>query len=364
MPKSTQQLKDQLRPGPIKNVVIPDSDRLSTGISLVNLAITGDSTWGVAKGKYIWIVGDSESGKTFLELLLLAEATLNKSFAKYRFIYDGPEYGAMMDTGRYFGAAVRDRIEPPSGTTKAPKYSETVKRFFFNLDTALKNDRPCIYLLDSFDCLGTETDESKFLAEKAARNGDKVKGSYGTAKAREISQNINRFVTRLPKSGSILVGISQTREDIGSPFGGKTYSGGKALRYYAHVQLWTSVLKTLKRTVLGKERTYGSLIKVAVRKNRFSGWHGDVVVPFLYKFGFDDIGANIDYLVEEGYWEEEKDSKKPVIVAKDFDFKGSREALVVRTEQENEERELQLLVQDHWRKIDDQTQIKRKSRYS
>jgi len=61
---------------------------LSTGSTLLNLACTGKPYYGFAKGHYYFIVGDSVSGKTFLSLTCLAEASINPNFDNYRFIYD------------------------------------------------------------------------------------------------------------------------------------------------------------------------------------------------------------------------------------------------------------------------------------
>ena len=84
-----------------KKEVLTAKDFLSTGSTLLNLACTGFPNRGFVKGRYYFIVGDSTSGKTWLSLTCLAEASINPNFKDYRFIYDNAEDGALMDITRF-----------------------------------------------------------------------------------------------------------------------------------------------------------------------------------------------------------------------------------------------------------------------
>ena len=167
-----------------------------------------------------------------------------------------------MDFTRFFGKAA-PRIE----TIEA---SATVEEFYFNLDTAL-NTGPCIYVIDSMDALTTGEEQEKFAERKKAHaKGKDVSGSYGTAKAKQNSADLRVAVNRLAETGSILIVISQTRDNIGfgSQFNPKTRSGGKAMTFYATCELWFSVREAIKRTVRGKSREIGSVLQVRIKKNR------------------------------------------------------------------------------------------------
>ena len=97
-----------------KKETLTAKDFLSTGSTLLNLACTGFPDRGFAKGHYYFVVGDSISGKTFLVLTCLAEASINPNFKDYRFIYDSGEDGALMNIERFFGKGVASRLEMPS----------------------------------------------------------------------------------------------------------------------------------------------------------------------------------------------------------------------------------------------------------
>jgi hypothetical protein len=341
---------------------IPDEDWLSLGITPLNLAVSGRKDHGIAKGMYLWYCGGSESGKTMFAMQVLAEAANNPNFKNYRLIYNGPEFGAMnLDVPRFFGQNLADRLEGPKGGSWQDEPSSTIQELYYDLYDAVDDGRPFIEVVDSMDAFDDETDVDKFLEEKEAFGTDKeVKGTYGMGKAKANSNNIRRVVSALGRTGSILIIISQVRDKVGRlPFPQETVSGGRALRFYAHLQLWTKVKGDLTRDIKGKKREYGKLVQVDVQKNRISGWSGKVTMPFLWQGGFDETGACVDWLVEEGIWP----ATKGVINAVDYDLKMPREKLVAAIEEKNLEAKLASLVQFHWRQLADLTRVKRKKRY-
>lgn len=344
---------------------IPPEDFVSTGSTQLNLAFTGSPTRGVPKGCYLYLVGDSGSMKTWLAFNLLAEAARNRNFDQHAFVYDGPENGAWMEVPKFFGPGVAERIVPPRGTGTECVFSQTVQEFYYNLDDCLDKG-PVIYIEDSMDALNAEEDEEQFEKEKQAHRNDKdVKGSYGVAKAKSNSKNINRVVQRLRETGSILVVISQTRDKIGSMFAGqKTRSGGRSLRFYAHLEVWTSIRKPLTRTHMGKEREYGSLIRAEVHKNRINGWEGELEIPFIKGHGIDDVGGMVRYLIDEEHWESDgKDN--PKVSAPEFNnFEGTAQKLIERIQESGDEHELQLITAKVWREIAEGSAPLRKPRYT
>ena len=109
------------------------------------------------------------------------------------------------------------------------------------------------------DCLSSKEEADKFdQHKKAFRTGKKVPGSYGDGKAKKNSAGIRKLLSDLGKSDSILIIINQTRDNIGFGFDKKTRSGGKALRFYATTEIWSSVVGKLKKNVRGKDRQQGN----------------------------------------------------------------------------------------------------------
>lgn len=359
MAEEAEELREVLRPKP--KMTIQAKDLLNTGSTLLNLALSGKSLGGFAKGHFYFCVGSSSSGKTFLFLTCLAEASINKHFDDYRFIHDDPEGGAIMDISHFFGKALAERIEaPPRGTSK------TVEDFYYNLDDLKKAGRPFIYFLDSETALTSKEFEAKFQKNKSAdKKGEDGTGSYGDGKPKVHSQNIRRVKSDLLKSGSILIAIAQERDAINTDrfgFGAdkRTHSGGRAFKFYATAQLWSSHMKKLKKKIRNLDRQIGIVFKVEVKKNRKLGKERTVVIPIYHSYGIDDIGSCVDYLIQEGYWKKIRGGE---ISAPEFEFKGKREALVRQIEREEEERDLRLIVGKVWNEIEDACAVKRKKRY-
>jgi len=347
-----------------------DSELLGTGSTLLNLAISGKPDGGIPAGKYVFFVGDSASGKTFLALTVFAESQLNEKFKDYRLIFDNAEDGALMDIERFFGAKVADKLKPPAHDEEGdPVYSTTIEEFYFNLDDALnradKDGKPFIYVLDSMDALSSEYEGKKFDEKKTAvRKNKEAKGDYGDGKAKVNSRYIRRAAARIRETGSILIVICQTRDNIDAGMfePQQTRSGGRALKFYAAVEIWTSIAGKLKKTVHGKDRQIGITAKLDVKKNRITGKEWSVKVPVHWSSGIDDVGSMLDFLLEEKQWPKNKDG----VIDGEGDFKGCkgyRENVIQFIEENDLEGDVRELVADVWAAVEKACAVERKQRY-
>lgn len=341
-------------------------DGLSTGSTLLNLACSGLPTIGFLRGGFYYFVGDSSSGKSFCVLTCLAEAANNPKYDNYQLIYDAPEDGAQMDFVRFFGNKMATRLQPPEKDEDSkPIYSSTLESFYFHTDTVL-NKGPAIYVLDSMDALTTMDDEDKFDEQKAAyEKGKETSGSYGTSKAKLNSGLLRVIFNRLRDTGSILLVISQTRDRIGfgAQFNPRTRSGGRALTFYAHLELWSSILEHLTVTHNTKEREQGIVCEVHIKKNRLTGRNRKVKIPIYHSYGIDDIGSCIDYLIEEKHWIKSNGGVIEAIGFDNKDLKGRKETLVQKIQEGGLENQLREIVAKVWNSIEEAVSIERKPRY-
>ena len=339
---------------------------VSTGSTLLNLACTDNADVGFAKGGYYYLVGDSTSGKTWLSLTCFAEACRSKAFQDYHLIFDDVEGGALMDVAHYFGKAVARRMEAPSYKDGQPVFSETVESFYYHITDRLKAGEPFIYVLDSQDALDSVSAAKKFEDHKQAfRKGLATPGSYGDGKAKYHSENIRTVLAGLRKSGSILIIIGQTRDNLGMGFDPKTRSGGKALRFYANLEIWTSVGGALKKLVREKERTIGAKCLAQVKKNRVTGKIGkdrQVQIPIYYDLGIDDVGSMVDFLISEKHWKALPKSKLRFDAA-DVMLEGSRKQIIAHIEEEGLEEKVKKVTARVWDEIEAACKPERKRRY-
>lgn len=336
---------------------------LSSGSTLLNLACSGNTEVAFYTGLFYLFVGDSSSGKSFIALTAFAELCNNPIFDDYQIIYDNAENGALMDLGKFFGSKIANRLKAPKYEDGLPKFSSTVEEFYYNVDTASQNG-PFFYVLDSMDSLESADDQEKFKERKIAYEKGKskeVSGSYGTAKAKANSVGLRRLNNVLVATNSICIIISQTRENIGfdAQFNPKTRGGGKALRFYAALEIWTSIKERLKKPVRGKQVPIGIIAQVKVKKNRQTGVEPTIEIPILHTHGIDDVASCIDYLIEWKHWTE----TKGVIKAPEFDFEGKQEKLIELIQDEEKEPDLRDIVQEVWDEVKETATPNRKKKY-
>lgn len=350
-------------------------DLLSSGSTMLNLACSDMACGYLMKGKFYHFVGESESGKTWLIMATLAESTLHPRFSKYKIYIDDIERGSNMDLDFYFGKKTAKRIELPEPDRKDENgipmpFSETVEQMYDTLTNRLEEAEAggygIIYVVDSMDSLTTEGELKKAATNQSLRSKNKAtEGSYGDGKAKVNSQNLRRICSRLEKSGSILIITSQERDDIGSMHGGKTYSGGHALKFYATLQLWLRTKENIMFNIKGKPRPFGTRSEIHITKNRLTGnKEKKISLPIYKSFGIDEIGSMVDWLVEEKYWTGgEKETS--VINAEDFGVSLSKEKLVNYIEEKGLEKRLRVIVARLWAEINDliTKRVKRKKRY-
>lgn len=347
---------------------VPLERAVSTGSTLLNLACSDHPGSGYLPGGYYFLVGDSTSGKTWLSLGCLAEAARNPQFDKHRLIYDDVEGGALMDIEECFGRKLAKRLEPPRISTKGRAiHSSTVETFYYHIENAIEDGRPFIYVLDSQDALDSLAAKEKFREQREAfGKGKELVGSYGDGKAKYHSEHLRQVVGALRRSGSILIIIGQTRDNLGMGYDKKTRSGGKSLRFYANLEIWTSVAGKIKKKINGKDRTVGVEVLAEVKKNRVSGKVGKdraVTFPILYGLGIDDVGSCVDFLISEGQWPR-IDKQKGTYDAKDVLVQGTRDAIIQAVEEDGLESKVRKATAQLWADIEAQClPAGRKKRY-
>lgn len=377
--ENTEALKKKMTAKPKAEIKYDPSECLSSGSTTLNLACSGNTRWAFARGNYYLYVGSSGSGKTFLTMTALAEAAINPKFDKHALIYVDAENGMLMDVERFFGPKLAARLEPIAGTRIKPIHPTILEDFYDHLFDRLKAG-PCVILTDSMDALKPRAWMKKLETDrKKTAKGEEASGSYGTEKARINSDRMRMLPDLLRKHGSIFILISQSRDNIGfgAQFTPEIRGGGRALTFYAGLEMWTKVVGHLRKKVGDKEREQGILCQVRVKKNRITGRDRTAVIPILHSFGIDDLGSCVDYLVEEGKWkpvkkkegeEEAKtdDKKKKVgkIDAKEFGVTGTREQIIRHIEAEGLEKDLRMLVAETFEEIEAACAVQRKSKYS
>jgi RecA/RadA recombinase len=333
------------------------------GTTLVNLAMSGRWDGGAAVGGMYNMPGESSSGKTLMMLSALAEVCLMPDFDDYDLLYDDVEERNNFDLSYMFGDIMEERVKPPHGYDEDgfPIHSETIEDFQDGLHDRFESGKPFIYILDSWDALDCEADRKKFEEQKKARDEDKeTSGSYGMAKAKAASDLFRRIKSKIKKSQSMLMIISQTRDNVNG-MKAKTRTGGNAIKFYANGEFWLAPARKqakIYKTVNGIKSQIGIRSRCTFEKNSVSGANREVEFEAYYDYGIDDISANINYLIKHKRW-----SGGSTINAVDFDIEGSRNTVIKHIEDNDLEEDLAEIVQEVWDSYEEKLRLGRKPRY-
>ena len=241
--------------------------------------VLGNNGWAV--GRVANLVGDRSSGKT----LIAVEACAN--FMHYvaspnDIRYVEAEMAYDEEYGRQIG--MPEDVHPVDNIG-------TVEALFKDLGeftTARKGCKtPSLYVVDSLDAMSDE-------AELKRDMGD---GTYGTAKAKMMSEGFRRLISAISDANCTVLIISQMRDKINVMFGEKhTRSGGRALDFYASQIVWLSEIGKITKVVGGIKYTTGTHIKARNKKCKVGPAFRDAEMTLWFKYGIDDEGSMLDYL--------------------------------------------------------------------
>lgn len=333
-----------------KKKLLEVSRLISSGSTLMNLMCSDTVGGAFPIGSTCNLIGDSSSGKTLIALTALAEAARNKDFAEFDLYYDGVEPSMDFDLEYLFGHRFVKRLKIKS--------SRMVIGWQRTMNELMGAENPFIYVLDSLDALDTMADKEKAEAElNAYEKGTETRGSFAMAKAKKMSEVLRRICGPMEEANGFLMIISQTRDKIGFGFERQTRAGGRALKFYAAHEIWLSCGAPIK----ARNREIGTNSKARCKKNKLTGKHRTTNFSMLYDYGLDDISSCIEFLIAEEVFVKPKNSV--IIECKDFNWAGSKRALVKWIEDSNIENELKALVQHTWNEIENSLRLGRKQRF-
>jgi recombination protein RecA len=273
-------MSDQVRRRPKPQAAIKaDATFLPSGSVLLDLVLGG----GYGIGRIANIVGDRSSGKTLLAIEACANFAMR--FGPDRIRYAEAEAAFDMEYAAALGM-------PPSVRPSEPGEIPTVEALYRDLAEFLERQdgqTPCLYVLDSLDALSDE-------AEVARGFGD---ATYGTGKAKAMSELFRRLTADIRDKKCLFLVISQIRDNIGVTFGEtKKRAGGRALDFYASQVIWLAEIKKIQREISGVKRTVGIQVQAKNKKNKMGKPFRDAKFTLMFGYGIDDEISMLDWLGE------------------------------------------------------------------
>ena len=258
-------LNDESTPTDVK-------DFISTGSSMLDLAISNRPDGGIAVGRITEINGLESSGKSLLGAHLLAETQKKGGVA----VYIDTETSVSQDFLQCIGVDLDSMLYVHLETVE--DIFETIEQIVTKIRESDK-DKLVTILVDSLAAAST----------KVEMEADYEKDGWATSKAIIISKAMRKITQMIGRENIALVFTNQLRQKLGVMFGDPwTTSGGKALPFHASTRLRLKNLGQLKDS---KKNVIGMKCRAQVVKNRLGPplRHADYIMYF--ESGIDDYGS-------------------------------------------------------------------------
>ena len=247
-------------------------DFVSTGSTILDLAIANKPNGGIAVGRITEINGLESSGKSLLGAHILAETQRRGGVA----VYIDTETSVSTEFLKAIGVEVDSMLY---------LHLETVEDIFEAIEEIVvkvresDKDRLVTILVDSL--AGATT--------KVELEADFDKDGWATAKAIIISKAMRKITQMIGRQKIALVFTNQLRQKLGVMFGDPwTTSGGKALPFHASTRIRLKNLGQIKDT---KKNTIGMKMRAQVIKNRLGPPMRHADFELYFETGIDDDGS-------------------------------------------------------------------------
>ena len=283
------------------------TDWISTGSTILDLAISNRPDGGLAAGRITEINGLEGSGKSLIGAHALAATQKKGGLA----VYIDTESAVSSEFLQAIGIDTENMLYI---------HLETVEEIFDTIETIVTKiresdkDKLVTILVDSLAAAST----------KVEMDADFDKDGWATAKAIVISKAMRKITQLIARQKVCLIFTNQLRQKLGVMFGDPwTTSGGKALPFHSSTRIRLKNVGQIKDT---KKNTIGIKIRAQVIKNRLGPPLRSADFSLYFDKGIDDFGSWLEVLKghklvkQAGAWYtlEDQDGKEHKFQSKDF----------------------------------------------
>ena len=252
---------------------------VSTGSSMLDLAISNRPNGGIAVGRITEINGLESSGKSLLGAHILAETQKKGGVA----VYIDTETSVSQEFMEVIGLDLNKMLY---------LHLETVEDIFEAIEEIVTKvresdkDRLVTILVDSLAAAST----------KVELEADFDKDGWATAKAIIISKAMRKITQMIGRERVALVFTNQLRQKLGVMFGDPwTTSGGKALPFHSSTRIR---LKNMGQIKDSGKNVLGMKCRAQIIKNRLGPPLRHADYDMYFDRGIDNYGAWLTVLKE------------------------------------------------------------------
>ena len=255
------------------------SDWISTGSSILDLAISNRPHGGLPVGKMVEFNGLEGTGKSLLSAHVAADTQKKGGVA----VVIDTENAAAPEFWKSLGVDLKKLLYVQC---------ETVEDIFEKMEQMIgivrksNKDRILTIIVDSVAAAST----------KVELESDHGKDGYATGKSIIISKAMRKITTMIGRQKVLTVFTNQLRQNINAMAFGDKYvvSGGKSLAYHCSVRVRLNNTGKLKKG----EEVIGNECKAVVVKNRMGPPQRQASFDIYFDSGIADYGSWIKVLKE------------------------------------------------------------------
>ena len=267
---------------------------ISTGSTMLDLAISNRPNGGLPVGRIIEITGLEASGKSLLAAHALADTQKKGGLA----VYIDTENAISREFLEAIGINLKDMLYVPL---------DTIEDIFDAIDSIVESVRK-----NSKNRLVTiVVDSVAGASTKIEMAADYDKDGWATSKAIILSKAMRKITNFVGRERICLIFTNQLRTRLGVSFGDQwTTSGGKAIAFHSSVRLRLKSVGQIKlaKSAAAPEAVLGITTRAQVVKNRMGPPLRSVDYEIYFDSGIDDFGSwltmlkNYNLVTQAGAW--------------------------------------------------------------
>jgi len=257
---------------------------ISTGSSLLDLAISNRPNGGIPVGRITELTGLEASGKSLLAAHLLANTQEKDGLA----VYIDTENAMNEDFLRAIGIDLEKMLYIQLEAIE--DIFDVVENIITKVKESNKNKLVTI-VVDSVAAATTKVEQA----------ADYEKDGWATSKAIILSKAMRKITQMIGRERVALIFTNQLRVKLGVSFGDiYTTSGGKAIGFHASCRLRLKAVGQIKAKINGFEQVIGIKTRAKIVKNRMGPPLREAEFHILFESGIDDYGSWLQVMKDYG----------------------------------------------------------------